>query len=497
MLGQIARRRKSAARRAGRGMRACRRCAILRAGSGRSRALDAARKQTGIGAPGLARLAPVALGTMIVPLDSSVNVAFPAIAAAFHLAVPEIQWVVIGYVLTYGSLMLAVGRLGDIFGHARVFRFGLAWSAVAFVALCLAPDYGTLLAARVLQGIGAALVIGCGPALATGLFPETLRARALAAYGAAFAAGAALGPLLGGAMVGAFGWQGVYGMRVPIALAALLLLRGAPEAPRSGPREPFDLPGAVLLTTAIAAILFAVNRAPQGIAAALALAGAAALAGFVWRSGRAARPIMDLSLFRRPGFAALNLGNTLVNFASFAVMLLGPFWLARIAGLAAIPLGLVLAAAPAGGVLGAWLGGRLAGVLAARSMLLAGTALVAAGLLPLAWAGAGMPVGWFAALLALQGVGVGLFNLAYTDIVTAVMRREDRGVAGSLTMLTRTLGVVGAASLLTLLFGAAEAAALAAGRPAQEAFLAAFGSAFLLAGLLPLMVLPLVARRAP
>lgn len=481
----------------GRGVRTRRRWAILRSHGGGRRALDSGRQQQGIGVAGLARLAPVALGTMIVPLDSSVNVAFPAIAAAFGLAVPEIQWVVIGYVLTYGSLMLAVGRLGDIFGHARVFRFGLAWSAVAFVVLCLAPDYGTLLAARVLQGIGAALVIGCGPALATSLFPEALRARALAAYGAAFAAGAALGPLLGGVMVGAFGWQGVYGMRVPIALVALLLLRGAPAAPRDGPREPFDLPGAMLLTAGIAALLFAVNRAPQGIAVVLALSGAAALAGFVWRSGQAARPIMDLSLFRRRGFAALNLANTLVNFASFAVMLLGPFWLARIAGLPAIPLGLVLAAAPAGGMLGAWLGGRMVGPFAARTVLLAGAGLVAAGLLPLAWAGAGTPVAWFAALLALQGIGIGLFNLAYTDIVTAVMRREDRGVAGSLTMLTRTLGVVGAASLLTLLFGATEATALAAGRPAQEAFLAAFGNAFLVAGLLPLLVLPLVARRAP
>ncbi len=87
----------------------------------------------------LLRLAPIALGTMIVPLDSAVNVAFPAIAAAFGLAVPEIQWVVICYTLTYGSLMLAVGRLGDIFGHARVFRFGLAWSAVAFALLSLSP----------------------------------------------------------------------------------------------------------------------------------------------------------------------------------------------------------------------------------------------------------------------------------------------------------------------------------------------------------------------
>lgn len=445
----------------------------------------------------LLRLLPIALGTLVVPLDSAVNVAFPAIAAAFGLAVPEIQWVVICYVLTYGSLMLAVGRLGDIFGHARVFRFGLAWSAAAFVVIALAPSYGVLLAARVLQGIGAALVIGCGPALATSLFPEALRARALAAYAAAFAAGATLGPLLGGVLVAAFGWPGVYGVRAPIALAALLMVRRLPAPARGGAREPFDLPGALLLSAALATLLLAVNRAPQPAALGFAAAGAACLAGFVARSRRAPRPIMDLALFRRPGFAALNLVNVAVNFASFAVMLLGPFWLARIGGLAALPLGLVLAAAPAGGMLGAWAGGRAVGRIGAPAALRLGAALTAAGLLPVAWAGAGTPVVWVAAAFALQGIGVGLFGLAYADIVTAVMRREDRGVAGSLTMLTRTLGVVGAASLLTLLFGATEAAALAAGASAQAAFLAAFGRAFLVAGLLPLLALPLLARRLP
>jgi len=445
----------------------------------------------------LLRLLPVALGTLVVPLDSAVNVAFPAIAAAFGLTVPEIQWVVICYVLTYGSLMLAVGRLGDIFGHARVFRFGLAWSAAAFVVIALAPSYGVLLAARVLQGIGAALVIGCGPALATSLFPEALRARALAAYAAAFAAGATLGPLIGGALVAAFGWPGVYGVRAPIALFALFMARRLAAPPRGAAREPFDLPGAALLTAALATLLLAVNRAPQPAALGFAAAGLLCLAGFLRRSRRAARPILDLALFRRPGFAGLNLAHVAVNFGSFAVMLLGPFWLARVGGLSALSLGLVLAAAPAGGMLGAWIGGRAVGRIGARAVLGLGAGLTAAGLLPLAFAGAGTPVAGVVAAFALQGIGVGLFGLAYTDIVTAVMRREDRGVAGSLTMLTRTLGVVGAASLLTLLFGAAEAAALAAGASGQDAFLAAFGRAFLLAGVLPLLALPLCARRPP
>jgi MFS family permease len=445
--------------------------------------------------PGLLRLAPVALGTLIVPLDSAVNVAFPAMVAAFGLEVSQIQWVVICYVLTYGSLMLAVGRLGDIFGHARVFRFGLAWSALSYLLLTLVPGYEALLVCRVLQGIGAALVLGCGPALATALFPETMRARALAVYAATVAAGSTLGPLAGGVLVEAFGWQAVYWFRAPFALAALLLSVHLPEASRSGPREPFDALGAVLLVAAVATILLAVNRAPAPVSLVLAAAAIACAAGFVWRSRRAARPIIDLSLFRRPGFAALNLSNAVLTFAGFAVMLLVPFYLARIAGLKVGVLGLVLATSPAGGMLGSWLGGKAVTRLGSRAVLVAGAMLNAAGLLGIATWSASTAVLLLVAALAVQGIGLGLFTLAYTDRVTATMRREDRGVAGSLTVLTRTFGVVGAASLLTLLFGASETALLGQGHPPTEAFLTAFGRSFLLAGVLPLLALPLLLRQ--
>jgi MFS family permease len=444
---------------------------------------------------GLLRLAPVALGTLIVPLDSAVNVAFPAIAGAFGLAVPEIQWVVICYVLTYGSLMLAVGRLGDIFGHARVFRFGLAWSVVAYLLLAVVPGFGALLACRVLQGVGAALVLGCGPALATQPFPEAMRPRALAAYAATLAAGSTIGPLLGGVLVEGFGWQAVYWFRAPIALAALIMARHLADPRRDAAREPFDTPGALLLTAAVATLLFAVNRAAAPLAAGFALVALACGVGFVWRSLHAARPIIDLGLFRRPGFAALNIANVVMGFAGFAVMLLVPFYLARVAGLPPVLLGLVLATGPAGGMLGAWLGGKLVGRFGARAVLLAGAIATAAGLLAIIPWTATTPMPVLVATLLLQGIGVGLFTLAYTDSVTATMRREDRGVAGSLTMLTRTFGVVSAASLLTLIFGATEAAMLAGGRPPDEAFLAAFSRAFLLAGLLPLLVLPLLLRQ--
>src|SRR5277367_1183581 len=111
----------------------------------------------------------IGLGTAVVPLDTAVNIAFPAITRGFGLAIGDIQWVVISFVLTYASLLLVFGRLGDRLGHAVIFRIGLAWSAVAFVLCALAPSLAVLLACRILQGVGAALVLSCGAALTTSL----------------------------------------------------------------------------------------------------------------------------------------------------------------------------------------------------------------------------------------------------------------------------------------------------------------------------------------
>ena len=173
----------------------------------------------------------IGLGTAVVQLDTSVNIAFPAITHGFDLSIGDIQWVVICYVLTYASLLLALGRIGDTVGHALVFRIGLIWSAVALLLVSCAPSYGAMLVFRCLQGVGAALVLSCGVALVTSLYGEARRSRALGIYTMMLALGMMLGPLFGGALTAAWDWPAVFWFRIPIALAALLLLRGMPASP--------------------------------------------------------------------------------------------------------------------------------------------------------------------------------------------------------------------------------------------------------------------------
>ena len=143
-------------------------------------------------------LAIVGLGASLAPLDIAVNVALPAITGHFRLALADVQWLVICYVLVYGSLMLVAGKLGDLFGHRLVFQIGLAISAVGCAACAAAPDWPLFLWARAVQGIGTALALACTPALATSLFPESERTKALAGFASAMALAAAVGPFLSG-----------------------------------------------------------------------------------------------------------------------------------------------------------------------------------------------------------------------------------------------------------------------------------------------------------
>lgn len=429
------------------------------------------------------RLGVIGLGTLIGPLDSAVNIAFPDITRAFGIPLQSIQWVVICYVLTYASLMLVFGRLGDQYGHQRIFLGGLAVSAVAFAFCASATQYEWLLVARIFQGVGTAMVISCGPALATGLFDESFRPRALGAYTMIFALGGVVGPSLGGLLVEAWGWPAVFWFRMPIALAALPLAFALRLPPQTRDGGSFDLAGAVLLAGALGLLLLTFNQIRDpgtGPGAVVLLAGATALAfgGFVRQERRVDAPIVALGVFRDWDFTLFNLTSVAVNLTGFSVLLLVPYYLTRATGLPLSLGGAVLASGPLGMIVAAQLAGRLAHRAGAGRIAFAGAVFVASGIVAIGFWSTDEPPAYMAAALVLQGAGLGLFQVACLERVTAVLPRANRGVAGSLVMVTRTVGVVLAASLLTLLFTALETRAGAA-----DGFLAAFRATFRYTGL--------------
>ncbi len=430
----------------------------------------------------------VALGTLVVPFDSSVNFAFPFITRAFGLPMPAIQWVIISYTLTYAALMLVFGRVGDMLGYRRIFLIGNLWSAVAFVLCALAPSFAALLVARVLQGIGAALVLSCGPALATSLHAEAARTRVLAIYTMVIGAGGAFGPLIAGLLVPLIDWPAVFWFRAPFSLLAFALAWLLPRDTRPPHQETFDALGGGLLVLAISAMLLALNQVQHN--ATLSALGAAccvaATIGFIARERRTERPIINVRFFHDVDFSLLNAGHAALNLAGFSVLLLVPFYLSRFGGLGAHATGLLLACSPTGTMVAAPLAARLATRIAPRLLAIIGAAAMAVGQILIGSAGSMPNVPSLAGAMALQGFGIGLFQVAYFDIVTAAIPRTDRGVAGSLVMVTRTLGVVTGATVLILLFQTWAGSA-----PNDAAFLTGFSSTFRLAAGLPILVVVL------
>ena len=449
----------------------------LRRRAGRSAMARSPRPATG--------LLILALGILSAPLDTAVNIALPNITTAFALHVQDIRWVVIAYVLTYASLMLVFGRLGDLLGYRPMFQLGLLVSAAGFAACASAPSYRLLLLGRMLQGVGIALTLSCAPALAISLYDERDRTRALGIYAAIHAAGSALGPLIGGYLVDCCAWPAVFWSRVPLVLAALALSWLLAAAPNAGSMRSFDAPGAALLVAWMSALLlaFSIGSEPFGRALpiALALLALLAFAAFLMREVHLPQPLIRLALFRDYRFAAMNVASIALNLAAFGVLLLVPYYLVRIAHLNTAIGGMVLACGAAGAVAGAWLAGTLAAHVSVGRLALTGGILGIAGLWAVSMWTPDTALAIVGLSLLAQGLGVGLFQVAYADLVVATLPPTDRGVAGSLTIVTRTLGVVGGATALSAAFQYFEATAASAGVPAAQAFLGAFQATFLYA----------------
>jgi MFS family permease len=359
-------------------------------------------------------------GAFVVSLDSIMNVAFPAIAAAFAVPPERVRWIIIGYVGTYALTAFAGGALADRVGHGRVFRAGLALSAAAFVVAGLAPTFGWLLVGRVLQGLGGGCVYGTAPGLVTLAAAPADRGRALGFLGAAIGLGLSVGPLAAGVLVDTLGWRAIFHVRVPLALLALGVALAA-------------LP----LTSA--------PRAPRLVAAA--------------------------DIVRAPVLAAGALAFV-ANAGIFAIWLLAPFYLVAARGLDASAAGVLFMLTPLGTALAASPAGRLADRIGARTPIVVGLALEALGLGLLSRADAAAPIALLAVSLFAAGFGLGLFQVPNMTVVMAAFGAAQQGAAGGFAFLARTLGTVAGVAALAQLFGVRRlAVGLAAA--AGEAFLVA------------------------
>ena len=389
----------------------------------------------------------IGLGVFMFTLDtSSANVALPTLVSAFDTTLAAVQWVVLAYLLVLTALVLGAARVGERLGRKRAYLMGLGIFCVGAVAASLASSIGWLIAARALQGLGAVFVSALGGAIIAQTFPPTERGRALGIIGSIVLAGVALGPTLGGLMLGWLGWRGVFLQSVPVGLLAMIVIsRVIPHLPPVASRGRFDWAGAITLAASLVAFALGLTRAQsEGFASVqvLALLGiaAAGIAAFVAIESRVANPVVNLRTIRRESIGlGLALGM-LVFMTLGAVTLLLPVYLQGILHYPPAKVGLLMAVSPALGMLMAPVAGMLADRMGPRRVTFVALLILTGGCASLATL---RPEGgeWGYVLRVIPfGLALGLFTSANNSAVLNAARPDEIGVVAGLVSLARTLG---------------------------------------------------------
>jgi EmrB/QacA subfamily drug resistance transporter len=414
------------------------------------------------GAAGRWVLFTTVLGSAMAMIDgTAVNVALPHIGTDLHASLAALQWTVSGYLLTLAGLILLGGALGDRYGRRRVFLVGVVWFALASAACGLAPDPWLLVAARVLQGIGGALLTPGSLSLIQSSFRHEDRAAAVGMWSGLGGVAGALGPLLGGWLVGGPGWRWVFLINLPIAAAVLAVgLRHVPESRDETVTGRFDVTGAALAALALGAATAALTGTGGGGAAGVAWPVAAGLlavlaaVGFVLVERRAAVPMLPLTLFASRVFTVVNTVTVLIYAAMGGVLFFLVLQLQitagfspLLAGLGTLPLTLVmLALSPSAARLGDRIGPRVP--------LTAGPLLAAAGILLMLRIGP--DASYFADVLpATTLLGCGMTLLVAPLTATALSSVEDRraGIASGVNNAAARIGSLLAVAALPALVG--------------------------------------------
>jgi EmrB/QacA subfamily drug resistance transporter len=411
-----------------------------------------------------------ALGAFMASLDLSiVNVAFPALERSFsHDSRASLAWVITGYSIVFGALLVVAGRTADRVGAKRIFFAGLAVFSLGSALCGFAPSVVVLVAGRLIQGFGAAGMLPASLSLLLAAFPPERRAQTVTLWGGIGALAVATGPSLGAALITAFGWRAAFFVNLPVGLIAWTLGRRVlidPKAPAVTTKSAPDYPGVGMIAVAVAALVLAISEGPTWgwtsgwvIGSFVASVGFGAL--FVRRSSHHAEPVLDLSLFEARSFSVANAATLLYAMAFFAMLLGNILFLTSVwhysilrAGLAVTPSPLVVAAVsgPAG---------RVAGRIGFRPVLLFGFAVFTAGLVSFALRVGVHPAylsAWLPGALTI-GVGIGLTFPVLSAAAVSSLHPERFAVGSGVNQTARQVGGAIGIALLVVILGSPHSA---------------------------------------
>lgn len=449
-------------------------------------------------------VAALAMAMLLAALGISiVTVALPTLTRDFALPVTGAQWVVLAYLLSATVAIVMAGRLGDLFGHRRILLAGLVVFGAASAVCSVAPTIGMLIAARVVQGVGGAILMALPVSIVRAVVVKERTGSAMGLLGTMSAIGTALGPSLGGIVIVWSGWRATFLILALIALVALIFATRALPADRTGQpggRRDLDLPGALVLALTLTAFSLSMSSGGDSfsMASALLLAGATlgAVVFVIMERGKAT-PLVDLAALGDRTVSVSLLTNLLVSNVMMATLVVGPFYLTFALHLNDAVVGLVMAVGPVAAALSGVPAGRVTDRFGARRTLIVGLGQMVIGLLCLSVLPDILGVAGYVLSLLLLTPGFQLFLAANNTAVMLAARDDQRGMISGLLGLSRNLGFMTGVSVMGAVF------AMAAGTPdivraAPEAIGTAFATTFqIAAGLIAFAILLALFERRP
>ncbi|QKD03444.1 MFS transporter [Mesorhizobium loti] len=411
-------------------------------------------------------LASLSLATLLSSLGTSIaSVGLPALMQTFGASFQAVQWVVLAYLLAITTLIVSAGRLADVFGRRPLLLAGIALFTSASVLCGLAPTLWLLIAARAVQGLGAALMMALTLAFVSETVSKERAGSAMGLLGAMSSVGTTLGPSLGGLLIAGLGWRAIFLVNVPLGLLTFALAWHAlPVRSKTAQatQGKFDTMGTVLLALTLAAYALAMTLGRGNFGAlniGLLAATGIGVVLFAATQTRVKNPLVQLASFRNPRLSASLAMNLIVATVMMATLVVAPFYLSRGLGLDAAMVGVVLSTGPLVSALSALLAGRLADRFGANRMMVAGLFSLAIGTFLLSLAMTRLGIVSYVVPITVTCFGYALFQTSNNAAVMSGISAGERGVISGLLNLSRNLGLITGASLMGAIFAVASAGA--------------------------------------
>ncbi|MER9105253.1 MFS transporter [Mesorhizobium sp. M0848] len=410
-------------------------------------------------------LASLSLATLLSSLGTSIaSVGLPSLMQDFDATFQSVQWVVLAYLLAITTLIVSAGRLADMFGRRPLLLGGIALFTSASVLCGLAPTLWLLIAARAVQGLGAALMMALTLAFVAETVTKDRIGSAMGLLGAMSAIGTTLGPSLGGLLIAGFGWRAIFLVNVPLGVLTFALAwRALPAHSKTAQqvdRGTFDVVGTALLALTLAAYALAMTFGRGNFGAlniSLLIAAGIGVFLFAAAQARVKNPLIQLASFRDLQLSASLAMSLVVATVMMATLVVAPFYLSRGLGLDAAMVGLALSTGPLVSTLSALVAGRLADRFGAHRMMVAGLLSLATGTFLLSLAVTKLGIAGYVVAITVTCIGYALFQTSNNAAVMTGIEGSQRGVVSGLLNLARNLGLITGASVMGAIFAVASA----------------------------------------